>query len=106
MFFYPEYSIRVVGCTLQEVGTSGWQSLHANVCKELPGKDEKGRQYLERILAKAKGEEEKVLLALRQGGGAWLGLVEDEQKPHAWSVFGIPWSWGPLSVKQLLVENG
>lgn len=26
--------------------------------------------------------------------------------PHSWSIFGIPWSWGPRSVHQLLVDNG
>lgn len=40
--------------------------------------------------------------------GSWLGLIKADETPkaHSWSIFGVPWSWGPKSVLQLLEAHG
>ena len=79
---------------------------YPSVVWEAPLPDESEVQYFQRV--QKAGKDQKVPLAFRQGGGSWLGLVKksDSSMPHSWSIFGIPWSWGPRSVQQLLVENG
>eukprot|EP00435_Cladocopium_sp_Y103_P059116 s939_g21.t1 len=67
-----------------------------------PEQGESTMQYFSRV-AEA-GKEKDVPLAHRCGGGSWLGiLVKDtETRCHAWCAFGIPTSWGPLSVRSWL----
>ena len=79
---------------------------YPSVVWEAPLLEESEVQYFQRV--QKAGKDQKVPLAFRQGGGSWLGLVKksDSSMPHSWSIFGIPWSWGPRSVHQLLVENG
>ena len=62
-------------------------------------------RYHERALEKAK--ECNTSLTRRQGGGAYIGLLkeDDEARNHAWQISGIPLTWGPSSVRTWLEEN-
>ena len=62
-------------------------------------------QYHERAMEKA--DESKVALTRRNGGGAYLGLLkeDEETRNRAWQISGIPHTWGPSSVKQWLESN-
>ncbi len=63
-------------------------------------------QYHERVMAKAK--EVGVAAARRAGGGAFLGYLCEDDTPrnHAWQIAGIPFHWGPTSVRQWLESVG
>ena len=62
-------------------------------------------QYHERAMEKA--DESKVALTRRNGGGAYLGLLkeDEETRNRAWQISGVPHTWGPSSVKQWLESN-
>ena len=62
-------------------------------------------QYHERAMERA--DACKVALTRRNGGGAYLGLLQedDETRNRAWQISGIPHTWGPSSVKQWLTNN-
>lgn len=77
-----------------------------NVSWESPLTRESDLGFLKRL--QIAGKEAKVPLAFRHGGGSWLGLIKADETPkaHSWSIFGVPWSWGPKSVLQLLEANG
>ena len=62
-------------------------------------------KFFARVMATAK--EEKVPLAWRRGGGLCLGMLKEDstERPRSWVCFGIPKSWGPISVKDWLENN-
>ena len=69
-------------------------------------KEETELQFFNRI--KKIGEDEAVALAWRRGGGHCLGILKEDavERNRSWIVFGIPRSWGPVSMKEWLVSNG
>ena len=71
--------------------------------KKLDG--ETDAQYHDRAMEKA--DEGKVALTRRNGGGAYLGLLkeDDETRNRAWQISGIPTTWGPTSVRNWLESN-
>ena len=62
-------------------------------------------KYHERAMEKA--DECKVALTRRNGGGAYLGLLkeDEETRNRAWQLSGIPHTWGPSSVRTWLENN-
>ncbi len=62
-------------------------------------------QYYERAMVKA--DESKVALTRRNGGGAYLGLLkeDEETRNRAWQISGAPHTWGPSSVRTWLESN-
>ena len=71
--------------------------------KKLDG--ETDMQYHDRAMEKADGC--KVALTRRNGGGAYLGLLkeDDETRNRAWQISGVPHTWGPSSVRTWLESN-
>ena len=63
-------------------------------------------QYHERVMTMAKNY--NVAAARRSGGGAFLGYLMEDPTPrnHAWEISGVPFTWGPTSVKNWLVSIG
>ena len=62
-------------------------------------------QYHDRAMEKA--DECKVALTRRNGGGAYLGLLkeDEETRNRAWQISGVPHTWGPSSVRTWLENN-
>jgi len=66
---------------------------------------ETNEKFFERVMKLAK--DEKVPLAWRRGGGLCLGILKEDvtERPRSWVCFGIPKSWGPISLKDWLENN-